>query len=205
MENNNLFPLFYLGNIEYYAEIAKHKAIVFEQHEHFPKQTYRSRCEILGPNGKLKLVLPLAKPNSRQVVKSVQLSTTDNWQKIHWKSLESAYRSSPYFEYYEHEFYPFFHTQQHSLFSFNLELHQLILQLLQIDIDYTLSTKYKPTLGKDYRTFFNSKKESANTKLKENTYIQVFNDRMEFQPNISVVDLLFNEGPNSLTYLRDIT
>ena len=205
MENcNNLFPLFYLGNIEYYAEIIKHQTVVFEQYENLPKQTYRSRCEILGPNGKLKLLLPVAKNGSQQLIKDAQLSTTDNWQKIHWKSLGAAYRSSPYFEYYENEFFPLYHTKHKSLFKFNLELHKIILKLLQSTTSFSLSEKYYADAQRDYRSFFNSKKESVNAKLKENTYIQVFNDRMPFQPNLSILDLLFNEGPNSLAYLKSI-
>jgi len=89
--------------------------------------------------------------------------------------------------------------------EFNLKLHKAIIQLLQVNSTFTLSEKYNPIDEKDYRRFFNSKKESLNTKLKENTYIQVFTDRMPFQPNLSIVDLLFNEGPNSLEYLSRIT
>ncbi|MBL4625268.1 MAG: WbqC family protein [Flavobacteriales bacterium] len=202
---NNLFPVFYLGSIAYYAELIKHETVVFEQFENFPKQTYRNRCEIVGANGIQKLLIPVLKAGSKQLMKNVKISETEDWQKIHWKSLEASYRASPYFEYYEDEFRSYYHKKYASLLEFNLELHKAIIQLLQVNSTFTLSEKYNPIDEKDYRRFFNSKKESLNTKLKENTYIQVFTDRMPFQPNLSIVDLLFNEGPNSLEYLSRIT
>jgi hypothetical protein len=202
---NNLFPLFYLGTIEYYAELIKHKSIVFEQFENFPKQTYRSRCEIAGPNGRQKLMLPVLKIRSTQLAKNAKISNTDDWQKIHWKSLEAAYRASPYFEYYENEFHPFYHEKYVSVFEFNLALHQVIIRLLQVENSYTLSTAYTAAEDTDYRDCFSCKKESPNTKLKDNSYIQVFTDRLPFLHNLSILDLLFNEGPNAVGYLKRIS
>ena len=199
---NTLFPLFYLGPIEYYAEIVKRDAIVFEQFENFPKQTYRNRCEIAGPNGKQNLLLPVLRGRSKQLAKDVLVSNTENWQKIHWKSLEAAYRASPYFEYYENEFYPYYHTEFISLQKFTLKLHETIIRLLKQNSSCVLSERYEPSNGLDYRSFFSTKTQTNKKYPEEKTYIQVFNDRMDFLPNLSIVDLLFNEGPNSLAYLR---
>lgn len=201
---SNLFPIFYLGPIEYYSEIIKHDHIVLEQYEHLPKQTYRNRSEIMGPNGILKLLIPTVKCKTRQAIKDVKIADTDNWQKTHWKSLEASYRSSPYFEFYERELFDFYQNPVSSLLEFNLKLHEVIMRLLNVNQETELSGKYEESNGKDLRNFFSSKKESQNQKLKEHKYIQVFSDRMEFQPNLSIVDLLFNEGPNSLTYLKTI-
>ena len=199
---NNLFPLFYLGSIEYYSKLVEHGQIIFEQFENFPKQTYRNRCVIAGPNGKQNLLLPVLKGRTKQLVKDVRVSNTENWQKIHWKSLEAAYRSSPYFEYYENEFYPYYHTEFNSLQEFNLKLHETIIHLLQKNSSYSLSVRYEPVYGVDYRSFFSTKSQINNENLEEKKYIQVFSDRMDFLPNLSILDLLFNEGPNALAYLK---
>ncbi|MDA9563603.1 WbqC family protein [Flavobacteriales bacterium] len=201
---SNLFPIFYLGPIEYYAEIIKHEQIILEQYEHLPKQTYRNRTEILGPNGVLKLLVPIIKTRTRLAIKDEAIADTDNWQKTHWKSLEAAYRSSPYFEFYEQDFYKLYHTPTRFLTPFNLELHEVIMRLLGVTQITKLSASYTTAEGQDYRNYFSSKKEAENQKLKDNRYIQVFSDRMQFQPNLSIVDLLFNEGPNALAYLKEI-
>lgn len=204
MNNPPVFPLFYLGPVSYYATLLQHKNVVFERHENFPKQTWRNRCEICGPNGRLKLIVPVLKTGERRTMASVEISHAENWQKLHWKSLESAYRSSAYFEFYESDFAPFYQNNHASLFQFNLELHLLICRLLGLDIGYQVTEKYAEiTLEKDFRGLFDAKRKSQNHQRSKGTYIQVFSDRMPFQVNLSIVDLIFNEGPNSLQYLKE--
>lgn len=128
----------------------------------------------------------------------------ENWRKIHWKSLESAYRSSPYFEYYEDEFHPFYHEKKYKyLIDFNMDLNQKLIDLLNIDISINKSEKYLEDIlpEKDFRKSFSPKVPS---KLEFQEYIQVFGDRNGFTPNLSIVDLLFNEGPNAINYMKSI-
>ena len=94
----------YLPPIQYFSVLKKNKTVAIEHHEHFVKQTYRSRCHIYGANGMLKLSIPVMHSRERTIIKDIRISYNDNWQKLHWRSIESAYRCSPYFEYYESEF-----------------------------------------------------------------------------------------------------
>ena len=134
----------------------------------------------------------------------MKISYDDNWRKIHWKSLEAAYRSSPYFEFYEDDFYPFYHDKKYDyLIDLNWDLEQKIIELLNIDINRSKSTQYieNKQVVTDYRNAFSPKKE---TQLKFNEYIQVFGDRNGFAPNMSILDILFNEGPNAINYIKEL-
>ena len=132
----SVFPLFYSGSIGYYQALLNQDSIEFERHEHFVKQTQRNRTEILGPNGRQLLVIPTQKTGNRRKTSEVKISYAENWQKEHWKSLEAAYRRSPFFEFYEHEFQPFYTQKTELLFDHNLKFIRTILRLLKVDIQY---------------------------------------------------------------------
>ena len=192
----------YLAPIIHYALIAQHKNYTIDVHEHFIKQTYRSRAEIYGANGKLKLIVPLHKRKNRTPMKDVEISYEENWQRIHWKSLESAYRLSPYFEFYEEKFRPFYEEKKYNkLIDLNAALEKLILSLLQLDyvVDTTKSYEEK---SPDYRKLIHPKYSYNHIFFPE--YIQVFSDKYGFIPNLSILDLLFNLGPKSVTYLKEL-
>lgn len=204
MGSKSVFSSQYLAPIEYYFHLINNKEIIIDVYENFVKQTYRNRCCILSPNGIQNLTVPLVKSRQRKLTKNMQIAYDDNWQKMHWKSLESAYRSSPYFEYYEDEFYPFYHDKKYeSLIDFNTDLNLKIIELLGIETKIEISTAYieEVTPEKDYRNSFSPKKETA---LKFAAYIQVFGERNGFTPNMSIVDILFNEGPNSVNYIKSL-
>jgi len=204
MDTKNIFSSHYLAPIEYYFHLINNKAVVIDIYENYVKQTYRNRCCILSPNGVQNLTIPLVKARQRNRTKNMKISYDDNWRKIHWKSLEAAYRSSPYFEYYEDEFYPFYHDKKYEyLTDFNWDLQQKIIELLSIDLHIKKSDQYitEANLTTDYRNSFSPKIES---KLKFTPYIQVFGDRNGFTPNMSILDLLFNEGPNSVNYMKEL-
>ncbi|MDA7836407.1 WbqC family protein [Salibacteraceae bacterium] len=190
-----IFPVFYAGNIAYYRGLMQSE-VCFEICENFPKQTFRSRMLITGPNGSQLLAIPTVKTGLRRTMKDVKISYAEDWQKDHWKSLEASYRRSPYFEYYEHLFFPFYKEKKETLLEFNLELHDTILKILSLELPYSQSEKYS-----DYENDFRG--HSFELKTEEiKQYTQVFNDRQEFAPNLSILDAIFNLGPQTTMLLK---
>lgn len=197
-----LLPVFYLPPISWFVEFLKQdQEITLEMFEHFPKQTYRNRVNIYGANGKLSLIIPI-QHKGKSIMKEVEISYAEDWQKLHWKSIKNAYQSSPYFEYYEEKLLKIFDNRSPLLSTFNLNALQIILEILKIEKDFTLSESYEKEFeGKDYRTSFSAKKESE-TILPE--YYQTFSDKLGFLSDLSIIDLLCNMGPESNTYLKSI-
>jgi len=200
-----LLPTTYLGPIQYYQKLKLYEQCIVEYHENFIKQTYRSRCNIYSPNGLLTLSIPLEKRNKRQIVKDVKISYEYNWQLLHWRSLESSYRRSPFFEYFEDDFYPYYHEKKYDyLIDFNEALQQEILGLIKLKPNYSFSTSYvsSPKNTDDYRAIISPKETLQNDTLFESKpYYQVFEPRHGFIENLSIVDLLFNQGSKVLEYL----
>lgn len=197
---NIILSSVYLGNIDYYTIINKNKNIIIDINEHFQKQSFRNRSIIHGANGVLNLIIPLVKRGVRTKVKDVKIDNSQNWQKLHWRSIQSAYRSSPYFEYYENEFINFYKTKYNYLIDFNNQIQQSILKIMGIDVEIEMSNNYLETNNMDYRQILHPKKKPSENYI-ETEYIQVFSDRNGFLPNLSIVDLLFNEGPNAINFL----
>ncbi len=202
MEKGAIFPLFYLPPIEYFSKLLENKNHLFiENAEHFEKQTYRNRAAIHSPNGKLDLIVPVIKGSKNHTkVKDVRISYDFNWQRLHILSLQTSYRSSAYFEFYEDDMMPFYEKRWEFLFDYNEELLGLLTRFLKLDISYCYTNEFeKVHNGKiDYRSSIHPKRSGENH---VNTYFQVFEERNGFIPNLSVVDLLFNQGPQSSKYL----
>jgi len=202
MNKGAIFPLFYLPPIEYFNKLTQTQgSILIERCEHFPKQTYRNRCSIQSPNGKLDLIIPVIKGSKNHtVVKDVKISYDFDWQRLHWMSLQTSYRSSAYFEFYEDEIAPFYQRRWEYLFDYNLELFQLLLKLLKQDISWSFTENYEKSYldFNDYRENIHPK--ASNEGLYK-PYFQVFEDRHDFMPNLSVVDLLFNQGPQAALFM----
>jgi len=202
MEKGAVFPLFYLPSIEYFSKILKHKDnLILENAENFQKQSYRNRATIHSPNGPLDLIVPLIRGSKNHtLLKDVRISYDFNWQRLHWMSLETSYRSSAYFEYYEDDMHIFYQKKWDFLFDYNKDLLRLLIRLLKVNITYGYTNSFEKTYTDlhDYREIIHPKRPSE-TNFKP--YFQVFQERNGFLPNLSIVDLIFNQGPQSIQYL----
>lgn len=197
-----IFPSCYNPPISFFYYLNQHQEVSIDLHENFVKQTFRNRCQILSPNGIQNLSIPLLHVKKRKTTKITTIAYFENWRKMHWRSLEAAYRSSPYFEYYEDRFYPILMERKYEfLYELNQELLSLLIKTIGIDTTISYAEKFIQTYENavDYRAEMNSKQSFL---LTFKPYIQVFSDRHDFKPNLSILDLLFNEGPNTMNYLQ---
>jgi hypothetical protein len=197
-----LLPIFYLPPVSWFAVFLKDEnQIVLEQYENFPKQTFRNRTNIYGANGRLSLIIPINHSGER-VMKDIKVSHRENWQKLHWKSIKSAYQSSPYFEFYEDKLQKIFEFESDSLIQFNLNALKIVLDILKTEKAYSLNIEYvKIPLEENYREKFSAKKE---TEFEMEEYYQTFSDKLGFEKDLSILDLICNKGPETLTYLKNI-
>ena len=199
-----LFSTAYLPPISYVSKLLKAEEVVIEQHEHYIKQTYRNRTEIYGANGKLSLTIPVDHHDLFTLpIKEVKISRDQPWQKIHWRSIESAYRNSPYFEYYEDDLKVFYGKEYTYLLEWNNELLKSVLHIAGIkkEISFTASYEKEHENILDLRGAFTPEKRSMN----ELQYRQVFSDKHGFIADLSIIDLLFNEGPKAIGHLQSIS
>lgn len=202
MEKVAIFPLFYLPPIAYFSKMLENKNHIFiENAEHFEKQSYRNRASIHSPNGKLDLIIPVIKGSKNHTkVKDVKISYDFNWQRLHLLSLQTSYRSSAYFEFYEDDLMPFYEKRWDFLFDYNEELLNLLLQFLKINLSFNFTNDFEKEYpdSLDFRSGIHPKRS---VECVVNSYFQVFEERNGFIPNLSIVDLLFNQGPQSNKYL----
>jgi len=192
-----LLPISYLGPVAYYSAILQSEEIFIETKEHFIKQSFRNRCTIMGANGSQTLTIPKERKSSdKTLISDISISNQDNWQKSHWQSIVSAYNSSPFFEYYKDELLPFYNTKHNNIFDFNLKLTKTILELMQVEKKINFTSKFqKECNGLDFR--------SSKFILKnQEKYQQVFCEKYSFVPNLSILDVLFNLGPETTSYLE---
>jgi hypothetical protein len=194
---NLLLSSLYAGNIDYYCALSKASNVTIDTYHNFQKQSYRNRCVIAGANGRLNLIIPVKRKSGKIPLNKVLIDNDQNWRKMHWKSLESAYRTSPYFEYYEHEFRSIFLVKSHDfLIDFNNDVLNITLKFLQIETTINYSHSYVDNDKEflDLRDLIHPKK-SPSEFYSRPEYTQVFQEKMEHLSNLSILDLLFNEGP----------
>jgi hypothetical protein len=192
----------YLPPIEYFIYPHKAPGICIEKYENYIKQSYRNRCYTYGPNGKQALTLPVTKPfGTKTFVKDIRISYLQRWQSIHWRSIEAAYNSSPFFMYYKDNFFRFYNQKIPFLIDFNTGLTEVLLNALGIkkEIHFTASYEFTPTELVDLRYKLSPKEESL---FAFPQYTQVFSTKHGFINNLSIIDLLFNEGPSSIDYIN---
>lgn len=191
----------YFPSISHFAAMLQADSITFEVDDNFQKQTNRNRMYIYSANGIQLLNIPVKHTKDiHQKYKDVRLETAFDWQKQHFKSFEAAYRTSPYFEYFEDDIRPVFEKQHTFLMDLNFQIHEIISDCLGISLPYTKTEEYfKEASQTDLRYLANGKKD-------ENvfdSYTQVFDDKHGFLNNLSILDLLFNEGRHAVTYLKE--
>ncbi|MFV0248147.1 MAG: WbqC family protein [Tenacibaculum sp.] len=200
-----VFIPLYFAPIVQYVVICQSKELIFECQDNFQKQTYRNRCYVYGANGRLSLNVPLkhkAVAEGRKKTKDVLIENNFNWQKQHFKSLQTAYKSSPFFEFFEDDLAKIFYKKYTFLHELNLDTHLFVADALQISSVYSLTNKYKNSATKDYRSLARAK---GGLEFSTPSYVQIFDNKYGFIPNLSILDLLFMEGARALIFLKNIS
>lgn len=190
----------YFPNIAHFVAMVKSDSVCFEVCDNYQKQSYRNRTEIYGANGKLALTVPVSySQKNRQLYKDVKIANEDDWQLQHLKSLQSAYSMSPFFEFYIDDLMPLFETKFDFILDLNLKCFEILQDSLQLELNVSESTVFeKDALNKiDFRPLAKRNYQANNLEY----YTQVFTEKYGFISNLSILDLLFNEGPNTELYI----
>jgi len=191
----------YFPSISHFTALAQADAVTFEVGDNFQKQTNRNRMYIYSPNGVQMLNIPVKHSlKAHQKTKDVRIEPNFDWQNLHFKSLEAAYRSSPFFEYFEDVIAPVFVKKHKFLLDLNFETMEIVAKCLRMDLKFDITGEYFHDVSDavDFRSLANGKKDAS--KFEE--YTQVFGDRYGFLNNLSILDLLFNEGRHAMDYLK---
>ncbi len=198
----------YFAPIQYYCKQMEHSTIEVEQWENYAKQSYRNRCNIFGANGLLTLSVPVEKATRKKILtKDVRIAYDINWQKLHLKGIESAYKSSPFYEYYIDDILPILSKKWDFLMDMNQQINETICDILEIENKLTPTPDFRPLNSADFIDFRSGIHPKAN-KSKEDKhflaqpYTQVFSNKLGFLPNLSILDLIFNLGNESTVYLE---
>lgn len=192
----------YFPSISQYVAMANASEIVLETHDNFQKQTNRNRMYIYSPNGLQLLNIPIKhSKQAHQKTKDIQIENAFDWQKQHFKSLEAAYRSSPFFEYFEDTIHPIFQKKHQFLLDLNIETLEIINSCMRINFTFKKTEEYwhSSPIENDFRSLADGKKDQNSF----DKYPQVFQEKKGFLNNLSILDLLFNEGKFALEYLKN--
>lgn len=200
----------YFAPVQWYQKLNRYENIVIEQHDNFIKQTYRNRCVIATTQGLQALTIPVERPSDARLdktqLKDICISDHGNWRHLHWKALLSAYGESPFFEYYADDIHPFYEKKYKFLLDFNMEINAKMMELLDIEkSSLSLSNEYSSYEGDsdtvDFREVIRPKHPGEDKEWQPKKYYQVYQQKFGFQPNLSILDLLFNEGNEAVCYL----
>ena len=203
----------YFGPVQWYQKLKRYDHCVIEQYDSYQKQTYRNRCVIATANGLQALTVPVDhSPLTIDHVqcKDLRISDHNQWRRVHWNALQSAYSESPFFEYYADDIRPFFEQKYEFLIDFNEAIRQKMCELLDIETSVSYSSGFRGHGSgfmvhgsgfKDFREVIHAKHPQDDPEFQPRSYWQVFQHRYGFQPNLSILDLLFCMGPEAVFYL----
>ncbi|KAF0130350.1 MAG: hypothetical protein FD155_1650 [Bacteroidetes bacterium] len=205
MSNKILLPTAYFPPILWIALAVQSEETWLEYFETFPKQTIRNRCFILSANGPLLLSVPVVRTNgNHSKTVEMQLAKNEQWQNKHFRAIMSAYSKSPYFYFYSHHFEAFYQSRFDSLIEVNLAAIDVLKKILKTTTFFIPTNDWQKDGNNliDFRSYFDTVPDQHQEVVKP--YLQVFSDRFPFNPDLSVLDLIFNEGPSSLSYLKNL-
>lgn len=193
----------YFPNIEFFSHLLKSKNLIFEINDFYQKQTFRNRASIYGSNGKLKLIIPVSFSSSKkEKLKDIRICNNSNWQKNHLKSIQIAYRSSPYFEFFEDYFIGIFEEKEEFLIDITIKSIAIIFNIIEKDLKFKFTSAYLDNYNSDSDFRFLSIRKRGSQKNLIKPYSQVFETEHGFISNLSIIDLIFNEGLNSVNYFN---
>ena len=191
----------YFGPVQWYQKLYRTDEVLIERWESFLKQTYRNRCVIATTQGVQALTVPVEKPSTISYIKDLKISDHGNWRHLHWNALQSAYGESPFFEYYQDDIRPFFEKRWTFLLDFNEEIRVKMCELLDIQPKVEYSGQWIADCSMDFRSAISPKHPLPDPDFQPKPYYQVYQQKHGFLPNLSILDLLFNMGPESIFYL----
>ena len=199
----SLLTTAYFPPVQYFSKLFVSEEVYIEIYDNYQKQTYRNRCNILTANGIIPLTIPVHKLQTKTKTKDITIDYSTDWQKNHYKAIESAYGKSPFFEFLIDDFIVFFEKKYQFLIDLNLEIIETIFSILNISskINYTSEFIAIDNDYDDLRFIIQPKSNVKDYNYKVKPYTQVFSDKFDFQPNLSILDLIFNMGSESLLYL----
>jgi hypothetical protein len=194
----------YFPPIQYFSKLLKYNEITLDRYENYEKQSYRNRCHILSANGILSLSIPIKKSMSpKTLIIDTKIDYTENWQTLHLRAISSAYNSSPFHEFYIDALMPFFEKKFEFLFDFNLQIINKLAEEMEINLQIAFSKSFQTNSEElDLRDKIHPKKTFEDSDFTIKKYTQVFSEKFGFTPNLSILDLLFNEGPNCIDFLK---
>lgn len=200
----------YFGPVQWYQKINRSELTLIEQYDSYMKQTYRNRCIIATTNGIQSLTIPTERSDSQSILsdnktlmKDIRISDHGNWRHLHWNALTSAYGESPFFEYYADDIHPFFEKKWEYLYDFNMDITKKMCELIDLRPNITATEEFikSPEGFTDFRDVIRPKHPLEDNDFEPKRYYQVYEQKYGFLPNLSILDLLFNMGPESIFLL----
>lgn len=195
----------YFGPVQWYQKLNQSDCCLIERHDHFVKQTYRNRCVIATTSGLQALTVPIERYEGAHCeMRDIRISDHGSWRHLHWNALQSAYGESPFFEFYADDLRPFFERRWKFLFDFNTAITRKMCELLDVHPQIAFTEAYASAEEEgvtDFRDAIRPKHPLPDDGFRPRRYYQVYEQKHGFQPNLSILDLLFNEGPEAVLYL----
>lgn len=195
----------YFGPVQWYQKLNQSDCCLIERHDHFVKQTYRNRCVIATTSGLQALTVPIERYEGAHCeMRDIRISDHGSWRHLHWNALQSAYGESPFFEFYADDLIPFFERRWELLFDFNTAITRKMCELLDVHPQIAFTEVYASAEEEgvtDFRDVIRPKHPLPDDGFRPRRYYQVYEQKHGFQPNLSILDLLFNEGPEAVLYL----